>query len=217
MKMNRIIALVLTALLLAAVFAGCAKEKTPKTTQAPESNAPGTQATDTQATETQAPDTQAPDTQAPDTQATETQAPENQDFFWFTLNGVEIHLGVPYAELKEKLGDEAKPSETIEACDPNSDWVQIQHYYPGITVSEDKDGNVFGIELSEWAVGPGDATLNGVLKVGVSTREDVVKALGEPEPNEYGIFYDWNDYRLAIYLNEETGILDSAMVMYSGD
>ena len=202
MKMNRIIALMLAALLLAAVFAGCAREKTPETTKAPE---------------TQAPETRAPETKAPETQAPETEAADQQDFFWFTLNGTEIHMGVPYAELKEKLGDEAKPSETIEACDPSSDWVQIVHFYPGITVNEDKNGNVFGIELGEYNVGPGDAVINGTLKVGVSTRDDVVSVLGEPEPNEYGMFYNWNGYMLAVYLDEETGLLSSAMVMESGN
>ena len=156
------------------------------------------------------------ETKPGDTQAPDTQPAQSDELFWFTLNGVEIHMGVPYAELAEKLGGEAKPSETIESCDPGSDWITIQHFYPGITVNEDKNGNVFGIEMSEWAVGPGDVTLNGVLKLHEATRDDVVAVLGEPEPNEYGIFYDWNGYNLGIYLNEDTGLLESAMVMQMG-
>lgn len=205
MKTNRIIAILLVLLMAAALFVGCQETK-PGDTQAP----------DTQAPDTKAPDTQAPNTQAPDTQPSETQPAQNDDLFWFTLNGVEIHMGVPYAELAEKLGSEAKPSETIESCDPGSDWITIQHFYPGITVNEDKNGNVFGIEMSEWAVGPGDVTINGVLKPGEATEEDIYEVLGKPEPNEYGIFYDWNGYNLGIYLNEDTGLLESAMVMQMG-
>ena len=206
MKTNRIIAILLVLLMAAALFVGCQETK-PGDTQAP----------DTQAPNTKAPDTQAPDTQAPDTQAPDTQPAQSDELFWFTLNGVEIHMGVPYAELAEKLGGEAKPSETIESCDPGSDWITIQHFYPGITVNEDKNGNVFGIEMSEWAVGPGDVTINGVLKPGESTEEDIYEVLGKPEePNEYGIFYDWNGYNLGVYLNEDTGLLESAMVMQMG-
>lgn len=211
MKTNRIIAILLALLMAAALFVGC-QETEPNDTKAPDTQAP-----DTKVPDTQAPDTKAPDTQAPDTQTPDTQPSQNDELFWFTLNGEEIHLGVPYAELAEKLGDEAKPSETIESCDPGSDWITIQHYYPGITVNEDKNGNVFGIEMSEWAVGPGDVTVNGVLKLGEATEEDVYEVLGKPEePNEYGIFYDWNGYHLGIYLNDDTGLLESAMVMQMG-
>lgn len=188
MKIKRVIAILAALLMVSALFVGCHETK------------PG--------------DTQAPGTQAPDTQAPESQPAQSDDFFWFTLNGVEIHMGVPYAELAEQLGDEAKPSETVESCDPGSDWVQIQHFYPGITVHEDKDGKVFGADMSSWSVGPGDVTLNGVLKPGESTEEDIYSVLGKPEePNEYGIFYEWNGYNLGIYLNDETGLFESAMVM----
>lgn len=212
MKFNRILAIALAALLVAALFVGCAQTQ-PTDTKAPDTQAPGTQAPDTQAPGTQAPDTQAPDTQAPDTQAPDTQAPAEDAGFWFTLNGVEIRMGVPFAELGEKLGGEAKPSETIESCDPGSDWVQIQHYYPGITIHEDKNGNVFGAEMSDWNVPGEDVTLNGALKLHESTRDDVVAVFGEPEPNEYGIFYYFPGYTLSIYLNEDSGVLDSVMVM----
>ena len=189
MKFNRILPILLAALLTVALFAGCAKTETADTTQSRAAGAPPTQA------------------------AGEPQASQSDDHFWFTHNGVEIHMGVPFAELAEKLGSESKPSETIESCDPGSDWVQIQHYYPGITVHEDKDGNVFGVEMSEWNVpSAGDLTMNGVLKLHESTRDDVVAALGEPEPNEYGIFYDFDGYTLCINLDESTGLLDSVMV-----
>ena len=129
---------------------------------------------------------------------------------YVAMNGVNISLGIPFADLQDKLGEESKPSETINSCDENSDWKQTMHFYDGVTVTEDKDGLIDGVEVS------GDtASLMGKIKIG-ATADEVKEALGEPDTDaEWGIYYNSSNPWVNIYLDEETGTVSGFALMKS--
>lgn len=138
-----------------------------------------------------------------DPTATETE----EEGVFVTMNGFNLKVGVPYADVKDKLGKEIAPAETIDSCDPNSDWKQTMHFYEGVIVTEDKDGNIDGIQVQE-----GDAALMGKIRIG-ATKEDVKAVLGEPDTDaEWGIYYE-SDPMINFYLDEETGLISGFAVM----
>lgn len=147
--------------------------------------------------------TQAPETKAPETEA----VPEG---VYVAFNGVNLVPGGPFAELKDKLGAETKPAETIDSCDENSDWQQTSHYYGDVRITENKDGMVEGIEVS----GSSDAALNGVIRIG-TTADEVKAVLGEPGTDQpWGLYYE--DLPMVnVFLDEETGKVTGFMVMNS--
>lgn len=66
---------------------------------------------------------------------------------FFTVNGVEVKQGAVWADVKDTLGDEAKPSDTIEPCD-GGDYIQIIHYYKGAEITTLRDENIIGISMT---------------------------------------------------------------------
>ena len=124
-----------------------------------------------------------------------------------TVNGFNLKVGVAYADVKDKLGKETAPAETIDSCDPDSDWKQTMHFYDGVIVTEDKDGNIDGIQVQE-----GDSALMGKIRIG-ATKEEVKAVLGEPDTDaEWGIYYE-SDPMINFYLDEETGLISGFAVM----
>ena len=132
--------------------------------------------------------------------------------FYFKAGDVEIRMGMPFAELATQLGEEAKPAETVNACDPASDWKQISHFYPGITINEDKDGLVFGAEMTQREVPGGEVTFGDTVMVN-SAPEDVRALLGEPESEDMGsLFYTIDGYTVAFYFDEENYLTGAAVM-----
>ena len=54
------------------------------------------------------------------------------------------------------------------------------HFYPGMTITENPDGTIWGMELSSVYAGEGDAALKGSVKLGTAL-DTALAALGEPE------------------------------------
>lgn len=129
---------------------------------------------------------------------------------YVAMNGVNISLGIPFADLQDKLGEEVKPSETINSCDENSDWKQTMHFYDGVTVTEDKDGLIDGVEVSGDA-----AALMGKIRIS-STKDEVIEVMGEPDTDaEWGMYYTTTNPWVNIYLDEETGAITGFALMKS--
>ncbi len=125
-----------------------------------------------------------------------------------TFNGTDVHIGDAYDDIKDKLGDETKPSEKIEPCD-GGDYIQIMHYFDGFTLTTLRDEKVIGLELPRD--GAGDVAINGKVKKG-DTAETVKEALGTPaSEDEYSINYNADKANLMIYT--ENGTVVGAMFM----
>ena len=105
--------------------------------------------------------------------------PADTDGMYMLLNGTRVELGMKYADVKEGLGAQTAPDQEIGSCD-NPDFVRIVHFYPGMTVTENPDGTIWGMELSSMYAGEGDAALKGIVKLG-TTLDAALAALGQPE------------------------------------
>lgn len=115
-------------------------------------------------------------TSAPD----ETTAdPMDADGMYMLVNGIKVELGMKYIDVKEGLGAQTAPDQELGSCD-NPSFVRIVHSYPSLTVTENPDGAIWGIELSSVFAGVGDAALKGKVRLG-SSLEEALAALGEPE------------------------------------
>ena len=132
------------------------------------------------------------------------------DGIYITVSGQNLTLGIPYAGVKDQLGEETQPAEVLTSCDDNSDWQQTMHFYDGIIVTEDKDGNIDGVQVSG-----GDSALMGKIKIG-ATRDEVKAALGEPDTDQtWGIYYTTTNPWVNIYVDEETGLVTGFALMPS--
>ena len=135
------------------------------------------------------------------------QSSEEEGIF-VTYNGQNIKVGVPFTDMKDKLGKETQPAETIDSCDEGSDWKQTMHFYDGMIVTENKDGIIDGLQVQE-----GDAALMGKIKIGAS-KEDVKAVMGEPDTDEsWGIYYENTNPTVNFYLDDETGLISGFALM----
>ena len=95
------------------------------------------------------------------------------------MNGTEVRIGTNMADLEGKIGEELKPSETIQPCDPNLDKPTVEYYFQGVNITTNEEGIIANIMLDERD-GETDSSFGGTVKLGDSI--DGVKAiLGEPE------------------------------------
>lgn len=108
-----------------------------------------------------------------------TSEPVAADGMYMLVNGTRIELGMKYADVKEGLGAQTAPDQELGSCDDPT-FVRIVHFYPSLTVTENPDGTIWGIELSSMYAGEGDAALKGKVKLG-TTLDEALAALGEPD------------------------------------
>ena len=188
MNLKRTFAVVLTLALIAALLIGCAKTEKPAETQA------STEASKPAATEAAPVETE----------------PAETDGVFIVLNGVNVTTGVAYASIADRLGDETRPPETIEACDPASDWRQTMHYYGDNIVTEDKDGIIDTIQIYN-----DEAALMGQFRIGAAA-EDVRALFGTPETEGLlGMYYSERDPMVNVFL--ENGIVTGFNLMMRSD
>ena len=142
-----------------------------------------------------------------DTGATEAPA-ASADATAVSFNGVDIAMNADWNSVKDGLGAETKPAETIQPCD-GGDYIQIIHYYDGLEVTTLRDETVVGLSIP---MGSGSkATIKGI-KIGDSA--DAVKsAMTGTISNEDDsmISYDTPDANVMFYL--ENGAVTGAMMM----
>lgn len=118
-----------------------------------------------------------------------------------TYEGTNVTVGGEFEGIKDKLGTETKPMETIEPCD-GGDYIQIMHYYDGITVTTLRDEKVISIEPAEG--GSKEILIQGKVKMGDSA-DDVKKALGDPENESDGMMsYTVEGTSVMIYLEGDS-------------
>lgn len=134
--------------------------------------------------------------------------PSAAQTLFVAVNGAELRLGMRFSEAAACLGAESKPAETVSG----TDWKQTQHFYPGLTISEDRDGRIDSIQLHSEDGGI-DAAILGELRVGMRPAE--YKAiLGEPDiENPDALFYEHSDPCLSLYVDETTGLIYTACLI----
>ncbi len=148
------------------------------------------------------------DSKKPD-DATEKNETVEEEGVFITYNGQNIKTGVPFTEMKDKLGKETQPAETIDSCDEGSDWKQTMHFYEGVIVTENKDGIIDGVQVQE-----GDSALMGKIKIGAS-KDDAKALLGEPDTDQsWGLYYTNSNPQITVYLDEETGVISGFALMF---
>ena len=121
------------------------------------------------------------------------------------LNDAVIYPGDKFADIKDKLGKEAKPSSKAKPCVPGAQEVEY-FYYPGVTVQVNFEGTIISIAVSEESVPGQDGTTAGGLRLG-DTRETAKKFLGKPDQeDEYQLAYNEGSVAVRIYDRENGGI-----------
>lgn len=108
-----------------------------------------------------------------------TSEPIDTDGMYMLVNGTRIELGMKFADVKEGLGAQTAPDQELGSCD-NPTFVRVVHFYPSMTVTENPDGTIHGMELSSMYMGEGNAALKGKVRLG-TTLAEALAALGEPE------------------------------------
>ncbi len=177
-------------LLLAALLVGCTEGgSTPASTDATvQSNAPV-------------------DTNAPaDTQAT--QEDSQTEGMYVEYNGVKIALGVNFADLKDALGEQTMPDQVIYPCDGGDAYKDTMHFYPALAVTENKDGIISNIEISDVYEGECQAKLMGTITIG-NSQQEAVEALGEPDnfplaEDDYSLNYNSEDQAIMVFLDPDS-------------
>ena len=202
--MKKFYAIVLGMMLAASLAAGCGQSGESKQE---------TKAAEAQTTEAQTTEAQTTEAQTTEAQTQEAQAPEG---IYLAYNGTNVQPGMAFADVKDGLGEESKPAETIGSCDENSDWTETTHYYPGFVLTEDNEGNITGFTISEYEFEGKDASLNGQLKLGATLEEAkaVLKdVLGDPDTeDETSIYYNAGPW-VGVMLDEDSKTVNSIMVM----
>ena len=121
-------------------------------------------------------------------QTAETASEPEEAKIFARVNGQKVYIGLLFADIKDSLGDEIKPSDEILPCgDGAGDWKRIQHYYPGMYIMEDQDGIICEISMSKMHDGECEALVNDQIKLGDSIA--ALKELLGTEPvqeDEYG-------------------------------
>ena len=121
------------------------------------------------------------------------------------LNGAAFGMGDKFADVKDKLGDQAKPPKSSKPCVPGAQDVEF-NYYPGLTVQVNYEGTVIAATISGDDAPGRDASLAAGVKIG-SSRDDVKALMGEPgSEDEFGLQYMEGDLRISIYDREDEGV-----------
>ena len=128
-----------------------------------------------------------------------------------TYNGVSLHIGGTFADIKSGLGEEIRPSEEIVPCD-GIGGNTIEHYYDGVIIGEDMSGMIkyYMIQADEDSTSDAvkEASTDKGLKIGDTA--DKAKEL-------YGEAFNETDYVVA-FLDDTTvmtcGLRDDKTILY---
>ena len=94
------------------------------------------------------------------------------------------------------------------------------HHYEGATITENRDGKVCEIEVSNMHGNTDNVTLMGKVKVGDKT-EDAVAALGEPDnwptpEDDYSLVYKYDNCFVYVFLDPDTNKATVSEISFMG-
>ncbi len=142
-------------------------------------------------------------------------APSEEDGIYLLVNGAKLVLGMQYDDVRDALGPQTAPDETLGGCDGS--FFGTIHHYPDLNLTENEDGMIRGLEVYGFFEGEGDAALLGKVRLG-TPPEEALAALGRPEND--GTFAEDRvlNYRregqyLFVFLDPENGNAVSGISM----
>ena len=163
--------------------------------------------------------------ETPDGQAADASASGIPDYVYVEVNGTKIIPGGNYADIEGKIGDETKPSERIEPCDPDAESADQEYYFDGYSLTTVADTGLIRMIDVDQSLGEGkDALLAGKLPLGCTVDE--VKAIfGEPGANELDnedesflqYYYGEDDGMIMFYKDEEGNNTITGYIMSFND
>ena len=177
--MKKTLVVMCIVLLLAALAAGCATAPKTEPTAAP--------------------------TQQPTAEPTPEPAPEPAGMY-ILCSGTKLAVGMQFADVKDGLGAETRPADVILPCDGGDAYKDTIHYFGTLAVTEDKDGVIAQLEISDLYETEGDAALMGKIKIG-NTQAEAIAALGEPSTpladDDYALTYDLENGVVLVFLSPD--------------
>ena len=122
-------------------------------------------------------------------------------------NGTNITAGMKYEDVKDGLGEESRTPEVILPCDGGDAYKDTMHFYPGFVVTENIDGVISEMEITDMYDAGGDAMVNGKVKVG-DNQATVIEALGEPDiypipEDDYSMTYTNGNQLTLLFLDPD--------------
>ena len=176
--MKKTLVVMCIVLLLAALAAGCASAPKAEPTPAP---------------------TQQP-TAAPTPEPAETEG------MYILCSGTTLAVGMQFADVKDGLGAETRPADVILPCDGSDAYKDTIHYFGTLAVTEDINGVIAQLEISDLYGTEGDAALMGKIKIG-NTQAEAIAALGEPTrpmaDDDYALTYDLENGVVLVFLSPD--------------
>lgn len=117
--------------------------------------------------------------QGSDAPTVETAFPEEA---FILMNGTEVRIGDNFANVEGKIGEEVKPSEKVEPCDPEVETATIEHYYDGVRITTTEDGIICTLSL-DVRDGETDSSFGGKVKLG-DPISGIKELLGDPKDGD---------------------------------
>ena len=131
------------------------------------------------------------------------------DGAYVSYNGVNLQINQVFDEVKDKLGAETKPAETIEPCG-GGDYIQVIHFYDGFELTTLRDETIVNMSIPMDTNSP--ATVNGAFTNGASVA-DIKAVLGDKPDMEDAdmISYSLGNAQVNIYLTD--GVMNGCSFM----
>ncbi|MBR4555207.1 MAG: hypothetical protein IKO27_06385 [Ruminococcus sp.] len=118
-----------------------------------------------------------------------------------SYNGYTFLPGAAYADIKDGLGDEARPSKASKPCDPNAVGEITYHWYNGLNVEENYEGKVLAATISDADYKGENVSLACGLKIG-DKQDDVRARMGEPTSAELYWTYTEGDLEVVVMFDD---------------
>ena len=138
---------------------------------------------------------------------------------FITVGDTVVQAGGDYGDYEGKLGDEIKPSERIEPCDPNTETADIEFYFDGLTLTTKEGGLVRMVDVAESEGNGPEILFSG--KVGVGASVDEFKAImGDRQPDtddDDFVAYYFDMGNLLLYLEENDHTTVTSFIMGYND
>lgn len=144
------------------------------------------------------------------TEATElnnTTSVEENGFATIIYNDQVISIGDDYESLKNNLGEEAKPSETVVACGPGQTSNVVIHYYDNFEIHVDSENKICQFQIKNENV-----TLKSGIKVGQNYEEAKEAAMIEPDFEFEGYISYSFEHCMASIQYDDTNVITTISV-----
>ena len=123
--------------------------------------------------------------------------------FNVVYNGEEFAVGDNINDIKEKLGEESKPSETVKACNPYAKGENTFYYYDGLAIETNYQGIICSVSLEN-----DKPSLKSGAKIG-QRADEVTSVMTNGVVDEYSLNYKVGDDFYCTMGKDDDGIITS--------